>query len=101
MSDVEVGTENVEKSRGSRGEIGTASAGQTVKQLWTASKSGISLKTFARQLLKSGSPEQVQLVKDWRAHKKGSLNEKRSEKNAQRVAAERLATKSAKKATKK
>ena len=53
MTETEVVTESNQKSHGERGEVGTATAGQTVKQLWTASKSGVSLKTFARQLLKT------------------------------------------------
>jgi hypothetical protein len=96
---------NSQPSRHSRGEVGVATAGQTIKQLWWASKTtnktiNMSLKRFARQLLKDTNKDKVQLVKDWLDHKNGSLNAKRSDKNQQRVNAERSATKLAKKAKK-
>jgi hypothetical protein len=68
---------NSEPVRGERGEVGTATAGLTIKQKWKASTSHVSLKVFARTLAKSGD----QAAKDWFAHKKGSLNQARTDAN--------------------
>ena len=57
-------------SKGQRGIVGTASASQTIKQLWhTAQEKNpkLSLKRFARQMLKDGE----QVSKDWFANKRG------------------------------
>lgn len=56
----------------------------------------LSLKAFARQLLKDGDP----LAKDWFDCKKGVLNQERSSTNKIRVTAEKLATKTARKKSK-
>jgi hypothetical protein len=51
-----------------------------------------SLKAFARALLKEGDP----LAKEWFAHKRGSLNAKRSDANIKAALEARNATKVAK-----
>ncbi len=121
MSNEEKKNEKIEKQepeehpRGSRGELGVATAGLTIKQLWhekhfrrvdandrnnprkklwTPMRGAPSLKEFARSLLKDESHSQV--AKDWLDHKHGSLNQERSEKNKARVALEKTATKQAK-----
>ena len=102
--------------RGVRGEVGTASASQTIKQMWRQThcrredvndnlnprkriwipnRNAPSLKAFARTLLKEGN----QVAKDWFAHKGGSENAQRTEKNAARVQLERQASKNARRKT--
>ena len=99
--------------RGPRGEVGKATTALTLKQRWHASHfkrvdvgdksnprkriwvpmpKAPSLKQFAKQLLASGDPD----AKEWFAHKKGSLNQKRSDANVARIALESQATKNAK-----
>lgn len=92
-------TQETTTHRGPRGEVGTATASLTIKQRWHASTTGkhVSLKSFARKLAAEGD----QVAKDWLAHKAGSLNQKRSEKNVARVALERAATRAAHRKTKK
>ena len=101
-----------EAPRGFRGELGKPTASLTIKQQWHEAthllvdvgdnnnprrqawvrKAGTpSLKKFARQLLASGN----QLAKDWFAHKSGSLNEERNEKNRSRASLEAQASKAA------
>ena len=77
---------------GNRGKIGIATAGKTIKTKWFKEGHGFSLKAFARKLLKEGS----QLAKDWFAHKRGSMNQKRFDKNISNSKAAAFATKSAK-----
>ena len=84
------------KKHGDRGEIGQPTAGLIVWQKWKASKAPVSLKKFARQLVKDGD----QTAQEWFSNKRGAKNEKRSEKNLQRIAAERQATKASKKGKK-
>ena len=106
--------ESKEVARGDRGELGVATAGLTIRQMLHAAHFSrkdvgdkhnprkrvwvpnpgqkVSLKKFARELLKSGN----QVAKDWFAHKRGSLNAQRSEKNQSRVSLEKQATKAAK-----
>lgn len=80
--------------RGPRGEVGVATAALTIKNRWHQREGKkVSLKAFARKLAAEGD----QVAKDWLAHKAGSLNQKRSEKNVARVALEKAATKLAKK----
>jgi len=101
MSEMETETTDLapvkatETVRGNRGEVGVASAGLTMRQRWGSSNSGLSLKRFARQLVKDGDA----VAKEWFANKKGAKNEKRSDKNTQRVIAERTATKASKRKT--
>jgi len=83
-------------TKGDRGVMGTATAGLTIKQLWWAAKSGLSLKVYARQLLRAGD-ENAAIVKTWYANKDGALNAKRSDKSLARISAERSATKLARK----
>lgn len=78
-----------EVSRGDRGVVGTATAGLTIKQRWGAEGRGLSLKSFARKLAKDGD----QIAKDWFAHKRGSMNQKRTDKNIADAKAAGLATK--------
>lgn len=85
-------TEVPAPARGSRGELGVASAGLTIRQLWWAAESGLSLKRFAKQLAKEGN----QVAKDWFANKRGAKNAQRTDKSVQRISAERTATKAAK-----
>lgn len=91
----EVVTAVKETVRGNRGEVGVASAGLTMRQRWVSANTGQSLKRFARQLLKEGDA----IAKEWFANKRGIKNAKRSEKNMQRVIAERTATKASKRKT--
>lgn len=98
---------------GDRGELGVATAGLTIRQLWHAAHFSrkdigdkhnprkrvfvpnpgprVSLKRFARELLKSGNA----VAKEWFANKKGAKNQKRSEKNQARVNLEKQASKAA------
>jgi hypothetical protein len=99
--------------RGDRGEVGTATAGLTIKQKWreahfsrvdagdkhnpkkriyVRNPGSPSLKEFARSLKKEGD----QVAKDWLAHKRGSLNQKRSDANVKAASDARIATKAAK-----
>ena len=77
--------------KGDRGIVGTATAGLTIKQQWHTAKTRLSLKAFARGLVKQGDQTAV----DWFEHKGGSLNEKRNDKNNARVILERMASKAA------
>lgn len=67
-----------------------------IKYHWERKESFVSLKQFVRQLVADGNP----LAAEWKSHKEGSLNQKRTETN-QMVArasgqASRLARKSKK-----
>jgi hypothetical protein len=64
-----------------RGVVGTASAGLTIRQLWHASNTGLSLKQFARQLLKGKDEAKALTAREWFANKRGSKNAKRSDAN--------------------
>lgn len=100
-------------ARGPKGELGTATAGLLIRQKWHEAhfkridtsnrahpnrktfmpqKGALSLKAFARKLAKEGDP----VAKEWFAHKKGSANQKRSEKNATEAKLAGAATKTAK-----
>lgn len=101
-----------EKVHGPRGDVGEASPGLKLRQMWheahfkredtsdrahpfrkawVPQKGSPSLKEFARQLAKDGN----QLAKDWLARKLGSMNQKRNEKNVARISLEKQATKAA------
>lgn len=105
--------EKDEKVRGDRGELGTATAGLTIRQRWheahfsrvnagekhnpnkrifVRNPGSPSLKAFARALAKDGD----QIAKDWFAHKRGSMNQKRSDANVKASMEARTATKAAK-----
>lgn len=85
-------TEAPAPSRGSRGELGVASAGLTIWQQWKSANSHLSLKAYARQQIKEGNA----VAKDWFANKKGAKDQARSDKSLQRMGAEKSATKLAK-----
>lgn len=112
--------EKAEPVRGDRGELGTATAGLTIRQrwheahfirvnaglkqnpnkrIWVRNPGAPSLKAFARSLLKGmmselGGGDQV--AKEWFDHKRGSLNQKRSDANVKASMEARTATKAAK-----
>lgn len=82
MSDEQIVSEVVvseaQKVRGPRGVVGKATAGLTIKQLWEQDgDSRGSLRQFARELARGGNTT----AKEWFAHKKGSLNAKRTAAN--------------------
>jgi hypothetical protein len=105
--------ETKEVSRGDRGEVGQATAKLSIVQLWheahfTRKDVGdkhnprkriwvpnpgpkVSLKRFARELLKSGNA----VAKEWFANKSGAKNQKRTEKNQSRITLEKQASKAA------
>jgi hypothetical protein len=84
MSNEETSTETVvvnQSTKGDRGIVGTASASQTIKQLWHASQKAkgqrLTLKRFARQLLKDGN----EVAEEWFKNKAGAKDAGRSEAN--------------------
>ena len=98
----------VERAPGARGEPGQPTAALTIRQMWHHAffervgghgnrrewvvKLGVnapSLKRFARGLVAKGD----QVAKDWFAHKKGSLNLKRSDANEKAAREAFIATK--------
>ncbi len=109
----EKAAEAEQSARGERGELGTATAKLTITQLWHAAHftrkdandkgnfrkriwvanpgARVSLKKFARELLKAGNP----VAKEWFANKRGAKNAKRLEKNASRITLEKQASKAA------
>ena len=109
----EKAAEAEQSARGERGELGTATARLTITQLWHAAHftrkdandkgnfrkrvwvanpgPRVSLKKFARELLKAGNP----VAKAWFANKRGAQNAKRTEKNASRITLEKQASKAA------
>lgn len=109
----EKAAETEQQARGDRGELGTATPKLTITQLWHAAHftrkdandkgnfrkrvyvpnpgPRVSLKKFARELLKAGDP----VAKAWFANKQGAQNAKRTEKNASRITLEKQASKAA------
>lgn len=109
----EKAAEAEQSARGERGELGTATAKLTITQRWReahftrkdANDKGnfrkrhyvpnhvpaVSLKKFARELLKAGDP----VAKAWFANKQGAQNAKRTDKNQGRVNLEKIASKAA------
>lgn len=102
-----------EKTRGDRGELGTATAGLTIHQRWheahfTRENAGVkwnpnkriwvrnpgapSLKAFAKSLAKEGDP----IAKEWFANKRGAKNQKRSDANVKAAKEASFATHAAK-----
>jgi hypothetical protein len=73
------------------------SVSRSIKALHAKSDNSLSLKEFARRLARDDSD----LAKNWFANKLGACDASRSESNKVRVAAERSATKSAKRKSKK
>lgn len=86
----------VQTNRGERGELGVATASLTIKQRWLASKTGTSLKAYARNLAKSGDAN----AKEWLGNKAGAKNQKRSSANATAAKAAAAATKLGRKKSK-
>lgn len=102
-----------ESARGDRGEVGQATPGLTIRQKWHEAHFSrkdvgdkhnprkrvwvpnpgpkVSLKKFARELLKAGDP----VAKAWFANKGGAQNAKRTEKNQSRISLEKQASKAA------
>lgn len=78
-------------SRGDRGELGTATAGLTIRQRWHAEAGGGSLKQFARKLLKEGDA----VAQEWFANKRGAKNQKRSDTNIKAAKETSMASKAA------
>lgn len=109
----EKAAEAEQSARGERGELGAATAKLTITQLWHAAHftrkdandkgnfrkriyvpnpgPRVSLKKFARELLKAGDP----VAKAWFANKRGAQNAKRNEKNVGRISQEKIASKAA------
>lgn len=102
-----------ESTRGDRGELGTPTAGLTIRQRWheahftrvnanvkrnpikrifVRNPGALSLKAFARALAKEGD----QLAKEWLANKLGAKNQKRSDSSIKAAVEARTATKMAK-----
>lgn len=79
-------------SENKRDDVGTATAGESLKNRWRKEGNGLSLKTFARKLVADGD----QIAKDWFECKAGALNQERSDKNKARIETESVATKTAK-----
>jgi hypothetical protein len=101
-----------EVSRGDRGEVGQATPGLTIRQMWheahfsrkdvgdkhnprkrvwVRNHAAPSLKKFARELAKSGN----EVAKAWFANKDQTNNPGRSEKNRSRITLEKQASKAA------
>lgn len=74
-----------------------ASVSRTIKSLHAKNGNGLSLKEFARRLVRDDN----ELAHSWFDNKAGACDASRSEGNKTRVAAERTATKSAKRKSKK
>lgn len=105
--------ETKEVPAGDRGEVGQATAGLAIRQKWHEAHFSrkdvgdkhnprkriwvpnpgpkVSLKRFARELLKAGDP----VAKEWFANKTGAKNQKRTEKNVSRISLEKQASKAA------
>lgn len=105
--------ESKEVARGDRGEVGQATAKLTIVQMWHEAHFSrkdvgdkhnprkriwvpnpgpkVSLKRFARDLLKSGNA----VAKEWFANKGGAKNTNRTEKNQSRISLEKQASKAA------
>jgi hypothetical protein len=77
--------------------MGDRAVGELIKNRWKKESRGVSLKQFARELLKKGD----ELAKRWFANKKGACNQKRSEANVKLTDLVRTATYNARRATKK
>ena len=89
---VDTGSSSTEKTRKSNGIVGVASTSLQLKQRWALEGKGMSLKAFARKLLKAGD----ELVSDWFAHKEGVLNQDRTAANRQKADEANRASKAAK-----
>ena len=74
-----------------RGVVGTGTAGQQLKSRWHKEGKGLSLKQFARKLVAEGD----KTAQDWFEHKKGILNQGRTDAKRSKIAAEKQASKAA------
>jgi len=77
-------TQKSEKNRGERGEVGDGSPSLKMKRSWAEAKKTnprLSLKAYARGLIKDGDAYGKKLAQEWLDVKGGSLNSPRSEKN--------------------
>src|ERR1700677_4418981 len=105
MIDIKETTEEVvqQSSKGVRGEVGVASASQTLKKMWQNEGTKLSLKSFARQLLTTKNEnraEHKQVAQDWFDNKAGAKNAARSDLNIKTQKEASMATKLSKKAKK-
>lgn len=86
-------------------KVGPGTTSSKLKDLYHRSLHKGSLKSFARKLLKDGSESDKALVRDWFAHKGGSLEKKakteREKTKGNTLAAIRLASKNARRGAKK
>lgn len=73
------------------GMVGTGTAGQQLKARWHKEGKSLSLKQFARKLVAAGD----KMAQDWFDHKKGLLNQGRSDSTKARIASEKQASKAA------
>lgn len=73
------------------GVVGTGTSGQQLKARWHKEGKGLSLKQFARKLVAAGD----KLAQDWFDHKKGILNQGRTDTKRAKIAAEKQASKAA------
>jgi hypothetical protein len=117
MSEEKQEKQSVQEVRGERGELGVATAGLTIKQRWheehfnlvdTSDKAhphrrsyvrkpgAVSLKAFARALVKSGDAN----AKEWLGNKLGAKDQKRSDANIKAARETAMASKSARKSKK-
>ena len=76
--------------------MGDRAVSVKLKKEWTRSKSDLSLREFARKLVKEGQT----WVEAWFENKKGVCEQARKPENVTRANLERLATKQARKKTK-
>jgi len=74
-------TQTTTNNKGNRGEVGTATAGLSIRNLWRASGSNMRLKAFARQLLKGPDKDKALVAREWMSNKNGGKNAKRSDAN--------------------
>lgn len=74
-----------------RGVVGVGTAGQQLKARWHKEGKGLSLKQYARKLVAAGD----QVAQDWFEHKKGVLNQGRSDAAKKRIAEQKAASKTA------
>jgi hypothetical protein len=110
MSSEENVKQDNQQVRGDKGEVGVATAGDKIKQQWyavayrrvdpTEGEKGAdkrkyvripgtpSLRVFARKLEKAGD----EVAAEWFAHKKGSLNQTRTDANVKKAIESRTAT---------
>jgi len=92
MSD-ENNVEEKKQDNNSRGKVGKATPGLTMRQRWNEAGRVGSLKSFARGLAKNGD----QVAKDWFNNKRGRFNQKRTDANKRAASEASQATKAAKK----